>query len=112
MADLFGARQLYLLGCFCQSAVTLACGLSRTGTQIIVFRALAGISISMCLPSSVSLITHSFAPGKRRNIAFAAMGGGQPVGFAIGLSLGGVFADTIGWRWFAPLVITRFENTH
>ncbi|KAH6884588.1 integral membrane protein [Thelonectria olida] len=99
MADLFGARQLYLLGCFCQSVVTLACGLSRTGTQIIVFRAFAGISISMCLPSSVSLITHSFLPGKRRNIAFAAMGGGQPVGFAIGLSLGGVFADTIGWRW-------------
>jgi len=27
------------------------------------------------------------------------MGGGQPVGFSIGLVLGGVFAETIGWRW-------------
>jgi len=27
------------------------------------------------------------------------MGGGQPIGFSVGLVLGGVFADTIGWRW-------------
>jgi predicted MFS family arabinose efflux permease len=27
------------------------------------------------------------------------MGGGQPIGFSFGLVLGGVFADTIGWRW-------------
>lgn len=37
--------------------------------------------------------------GKRRNIAFATMGGGQPVGFALGLTLGGVFTQTVGWRW-------------
>jgi MFS family permease len=27
------------------------------------------------------------------------MGGGQAVGFGLGLALGGVFSDTIGWRW-------------
>jgi predicted MFS family arabinose efflux permease len=27
------------------------------------------------------------------------MGAGQPIGFSIGLTLGGVFADSIGWRW-------------
>ena len=27
------------------------------------------------------------------------MGGGQPIGFSLGLTLGGVFVDTIGWRW-------------
>lgn len=27
------------------------------------------------------------------------MGGGQPIGFSFGLVLGGVFSDTIGWRW-------------
>ncbi|TEA17297.1 putative MFS-type transporter [Colletotrichum sidae] len=99
MADLFGARQLYLLGCFFQSVFTLACGLANTGTQLIVFRAFAGVAISMCLPSAVSIITHAFPSGKRRNIAFASMGGGQPIGFSVGLSVGGVFTDTIGWRW-------------
>lgn len=99
LCDVVGNRSMYLLGCALQSAFTLACGLSQTGTQLIIFRALAGIAISCCLPSAVSIITHSFPPGKSRNVAFASMGGGQPIGFSIGLTMGGVFADTIGWRW-------------
>ncbi|TDZ24512.1 putative MFS-type transporter [Colletotrichum orbiculare MAFF 240422] len=96
---LWACLGLYLLGCFFQSVFTLACGLANTGTQLIVFRAFAGVAISMCLPSAVSIITHAFPSGKRRNIAFASMGGGQPIGFSVGLSVGGVFTDTIGWRW-------------
>lgn len=53
----------------------------------------------MCLPTAVSIITHTFPAGKRRNIAFACMGAGQPLGYSVGLLLGGLFADTIGWRW-------------
>lgn len=99
IADVVGSRIMYLIGCTLQSAFTLACGLSRTGMQLVVFRAFAGIAISFCLPSAVSIITSTFPEGKSRNIAFASMGGGQPIGFAIGLTLGGVFSDTIGWRW-------------
>jgi MFS family permease len=90
---------MYLTGCILQSIFTLACGLSRTGTQLIVFRAFGGIAISFCLPSAVSTITSTFPEGKSRNVAFASMGGGQPIGFSLGLVLGGIFADTIGWRW-------------
>lgn len=90
---------MYLLGSFLQSAFTLACGLSRTGGQLILFRGLAGIASSLCLPSAVSIITNAFGTGKRRNLAFASMGSGQPIGFSIGLTLGGIFADSIGWRW-------------
>jgi MFS family permease len=90
---------MYLTGCVLQSGFTLACGLSQTGMQLIVFRAFAGIAISFCLPSAVSIITSTFPEGKSRNIAFASMGGGQPIGFSLGLVLGGVLSDTIGWRW-------------
>jgi MFS family permease len=90
---------MYLVGSFLQSIFTLGCGLSRTSYQLILFRGLAGIAISLCLPSAVSIITNSFPEGKHRNIAFASMGGAQPIGFSIGLTLGGVFAQTIGWRW-------------
>ncbi|KAI8939198.1 hypothetical protein NX059_005028 [Plenodomus lindquistii] len=99
IADVVGARPMYLIGCFLQSGFTLACGLSQSGTQLIVFRAFAGVAISFCLPSAVSIITATFPEGKSRNIAFASMGGGQPIGFSFGLVLGGVFSDTIGWRW-------------
>ncbi|CAO2654471.1 Nn.00g112040.m01.CDS01 [Neocucurbitaria sp. VM-36] len=99
VADVVGSRPMYLTGCILQSAFTLACGLAQTGTQLIVFRAFAGVAISFCLPSAVSIITNTFPEGKSRNIAFASMGGGQPIGFSLGLVLGGVFSDTIGWRW-------------
>jgi MFS family permease len=90
---------MYLLGSLLQSVFTLACGLSRTSGELILFRGLAGIATSICLPSAVSIITTTFPTGQRRNIAFASMGSGQPIGFAIGLTMGGVFADSIGWRW-------------
>ena len=90
---------MYILGCFLQSVFTLACGLAQSPFQLIFFRGLAGIAIAFCLPSAVSLITTYFPHGKRRNMAFAAMGGGQPVGFSIGLTVGGVLVDSsAGWR--------------
>ena len=99
VADVVGSRFMYILGCFLQSAFTLACGLAQNPFQLILFRGLAGIAIAFCLPSAVSLITAYFPHGKRRNMAFASMGGGQPVGFSIGLTVGGVLVDSSAtWR--------------
>lgn len=90
---------MYLTGCLLQVVFTLACGLSKTSTQLVVFRALSGIAASFCLPSVVALINDTFPPGPRRNMAFASMGGGQPVGFGLGITLGGIIADKLGWQW-------------
>ena len=97
IADVVGSRIMFLIGTLFQAIFVLACGLARTGAQMIVFRGLAGIALSLCLPSAVSIITSSFV-GRRRDIAFAAMGGGFPLGFSIGVVLGGILTDTIGWR--------------
>lgn len=101
---------MYLIGCFLQSAFTLACGLAQSPFQLIFFRALAGIAIAFCLPSAVSLITTYFPHGKRRNIAFAAMGGGQPIGFAIGLTTGGLVSDSSA-TWRGAFYIAAGLNT-
>lgn len=98
IADVLGSRLMYLIGCVLQAAFILGCGLSQTSAQIILFRGLSGIAVALCLPSAVAIITRSFV-GKRRDWAFASMGGGQPVGFAVGLAIGGVLTDSIGWRW-------------
>ncbi|KLJ09756.1 hypothetical protein EMPG_14817 [Blastomyces silverae] len=99
IGDLIGSRTVYLTGSLLLAAFTLACGLARTGIQLIMFRAISGIAISMCLPTAVSIITTSFPTGRGRNIAFGCLGAAQPVGFSIGISLGGVLVDTIGWRY-------------
>lgn len=107
VADVVGAKLVWVTGSFLYVIFTVAVGLSRTGVQIILFRTFLGASIAMCLPTSVSLITNTFPKGTWRNIAFASNGMGQPLGYSVGLILGGVFTDTIGWRWsfFASAII-------
>lgn len=90
---------MYLWGCGLLVGFTLGCGLAKTGIQLIIFRAFQGVAISFCLPSAVSIITNNFPTGRRRNIAFACLGAAQPVGFSVGLVLGGVLVDSIGWRY-------------
>ncbi|KAK7427034.1 hypothetical protein QQZ08_006461 [Neonectria magnoliae] len=98
VADVVGTRPVFLLGAALYAAATLAVGLARDAAQLIVFRALQGVAMSLCMPSAVSLITTTFPSGRLRNVAFAVFGGGSPLGFAIGLVLGGVFVQLSGWR--------------
>lgn len=99
IADVIGNRPVFLTGCALLTAFTLGCSLSKTGLQLIAFRALQGVALSLCMPTAVSLITNNFPTGRRRNMAFAFLGGGLPIGFALGLVLGGILVDSIGWRY-------------
>ena len=80
MADVIGNRPLFLIGCFLHLVFGLGCALVRTGTQLIAFRALQGLALSLCMPTSVGIITSNFGEGSGRNLAFACFGGGNPVG--------------------------------
>lgn len=55
--------------------------------------------MSMCLPSATSLITSNIKFGRRRNVAFSCLGAAQPIGFAMGLTVGGVFVQYLSWRY-------------
>jgi len=102
IADVLGCRRACLLGGFFQAASALGAGLARTSTQLIALRGAAGLAASFCLPGAVGVAAQAFplsSSPRRRSAAFAAMGGGQAVGFGLGLALGGVFSDTVGWRW-------------
>ncbi|KAI2636182.1 MFS general substrate transporter [Xylaria nigripes] len=98
IADVVGAKRSYLVGSFLSAVWILACGLSRTGIQLIIFRGMHGISIAMCLPSSVSILTANFPTGMLRNAAFACLGAAQPMGFLVGLIIGGILTDLVSWR--------------
>ncbi|KAI0907266.1 MFS general substrate transporter [Ustulina deusta] len=98
LADVVGAKTSYIAGSFLSAVWVLACGLARTGTQLIIFRAIHGLAIAMCLPSSVSILTANFPTGKLRNTAFACLGAAQPMGFLVGLIIGGVLTDLVSWR--------------
>ncbi|KFZ18016.1 hypothetical protein V501_01403 [Pseudogymnoascus sp. VKM F-4519 (FW-2642)] len=101
-ADILGCRRACLLGGLFQAACALGAGLAVTPVQLIALRATAGLAASFCLPGAVGVAAHVFpvnSSPRHRSVAFAAMGGGQAVGFGLGLALGGVFSNTVGWRW-------------
>ncbi|KAG6362489.1 hypothetical protein INS49_010720 [Diaporthe citri] len=99
IADILGPKPTWVAGSFLFIIFTVALGFATTGIQVIMFRTCLGVAMSMCLPTTVSLITNTFPKGKWRNTSFAMNGMAQPLGYALGLVLGGVFTDTIGWRW-------------
>ncbi|KAF2730744.1 MFS general substrate transporter [Polyplosphaeria fusca] len=98
VADVAGPRRVELIGMFLLAIFTLMCGVSATGVQLVVFRALQGIAMALHLPSSVALLTGAIPPGRARNIGFGCLGLSQPLGFSFGLVISGVMIDRAGWR--------------
>lgn len=99
IADLVGNLIINLVGTLIIASFILASGVSQTGLQLTIFRALQGIGAAMCFPTSTSILTESFPAGKRRNVGFSCLGFGQPLGFAFGLVLEGLFQrKPSGWR--------------
>ncbi|KAJ4320379.1 hypothetical protein N0V84_005873 [Fusarium piperis] len=110
VADVVGPRWVDLVGCFASGALMIGSGASGNGTELVAFRALQGIGLGMHLASSVAIITQVLPHGRGRNMAFSCLGLSQPLGFSIGLVLGGIFVDTVGWRvgWYLSGALTLF----
>ena len=102
IADVLGSRGVELLGCFANGAVMLGQGASRSGAELVGLRAIQGVALALHLAASVGVITEHVPEGRGRNIAFSCLGLSQVLGFSVGLVLGGIFVDTIGWRagWY------------
>jgi MFS family permease len=98
IADVIGPRSINLVGCFLLACFILACGLSRTGIQLIMFRALQGVASALAVPTGISIVSTSIADGRPRNLGFACLGLSQPLGFSLGLVLGGILINTVSWR--------------
>ncbi|KFY64201.1 hypothetical protein V497_01785 [Pseudogymnoascus sp. VKM F-4516 (FW-969)] len=99
IADHIGNRNMNIFGCFFAGLFVLAAGLSQTGAQLTAFRGLQGIGAAMCLPTAFSIISKTIPMGRRRNIAFACLGLGQPLGWFLGLLVGGICEGSQpGWR--------------
>ncbi|UKZ78318.1 hypothetical protein TrVFT333_006054 [Trichoderma virens FT-333] len=98
IADVVGTKTMSLIGAFTAALSAMACGLAQNSDQLIAFRALQGITNAIIVPSSVSIISTSLEEGRPRNLGFACLGFAGPIGFSLGLVLGGVFTDSTGWR--------------
>lgn len=79
------------------SGFTVACGLSTSFVQILMARIGVGIGEAGCTPSAQSLIADS-VPANKRATALGTFSMGVPIGSLAGLVLGGIVAQSYGWR--------------
>ena len=98
LAAVLGNRLINLTGVFFLAVFCLAIGFARNGAELIAFRTLGGIALAMFIPTSIGTVSNNVPSGRMRNIGFSLVGLSQTIGYGIGLVLGGVFIDTIGWR--------------
>ncbi|KAI4730327.1 MFS general substrate transporter [Aureobasidium sp. EXF-10728] len=98
IADVLGTRPMILTASALLAISATCCGVSRNGAELIACRGLQGISNAIAVPASVSIISTRVRDGQPRNIGFSCLGFAAPLGFLLGLVLGGVFVDGVGWR--------------
>jgi EmrB/QacA subfamily drug resistance transporter len=99
IADLVGRRRVFITGVALFSLASLIAGLASTEATLIGARAFQGIGAALMTPAALSILMTSFAEGPERNKALGIWGAVGASGGTVGVLLGGVFTDTIGWEW-------------
>jgi EmrB/QacA subfamily drug resistance transporter len=98
-ADLFGRRRVFLGGLVLFSLASLAGGLATSQQWLISARAVQGIGAAIISPAALSILTTTFAEGRDRNTAMGVWGAVAGAGGAVGVLLGGILTDSLGWEW-------------
>ncbi|MCJ1341756.1 hypothetical protein MMC09_007053 [Bachmanniomyces sp. S44760] len=98
LSDIFGRKNALLFGYAVFGIGCLFCGLARNMNELVAARAFAGIG-GGGMTTVVSIMMSDIVPLRERgtwqgiiNIIYAS-------GAGIGAPLGGILADSIGWRW-------------
>ncbi len=98
-ADLFGRRRTLLTGMIAFTSFSFLIGVSRSVPMLILLRALQGMSAALMSPSALSIVLTTFRDGPERNRALGYWTLVATGGAAIGLLLGGILTEYVGWRW-------------
>ena len=79
------------------SAMTALCGVATNFVQLLLARIGVGVGEAGCTPPAHSLIS-DIVPPERRSSALAFYALGIPIGTLLGMMIGGLLADWVGWR--------------
>ncbi|CAN5246780.1 MFS transporter [soil metagenome] len=99
MGDLLGSKRLFQLGLLIFGLASVGCAIAWSPFGLIGFRTLQGMGSAIMIPSSLSILNHTFAgePALRaRAVSFWTAAGG--VSIATGPVLGGLLLQVSNWR--------------
>lgn len=97
IADIVGARRVFILGYLVFMAGSMLCGISPSFYFLVSSRFLQGLGGVMLIASGPSLIPHLIPPAKR-GFAFGLQATAAGLGISLGAPLGGILTELFSWR--------------
>lgn len=79
------------------SGMTALCGLAQNYTHLLLARIGVGVGEAGCTPAAHSLIS-DLVPKEKRASALGFYALGIPIGTVLGMIIGGLLVDALGWR--------------
>lgn len=115
LSDIFGRKECLLFSYVVFGLGCLGCGLAQDINQLIVSRAVAGIG-GGGMNAVVSILLTDIVPLRDRGVWQGYMNIIFGAGTATGAPLGGLLADSLGWRWSfigqVPVVMIAFITVY
>jgi EmrB/QacA subfamily drug resistance transporter len=97
--DLLGRRRVFIGGLSLFVGASLLGGLAQSEAWLLGARALQGVGAAIAAPSTLALLTTTFAEGAARTRAISMYSSASAAGASIGVLLGGLLTDLFSWRW-------------
>lgn len=97
LADMFGRVKLYNFGLILFTIASFLCSLAQTGPELIMFRIIQALGAAFLFSNSAAILTDAF-DAKERGKALGLNQVSIVIGSALGLVLGGILTETLGWR--------------
>jgi len=111
LADLIGARTVFLWSLVVFLLASLACGFAGTMSMLIVARVVQGMSSAGLQLMSQTIIAEATTPRERPKY-MGIIGAAFPIAILVGPVVGGLITDYWGWPWIfwinLPLGVVAF----
>jgi EmrB/QacA subfamily drug resistance transporter len=98
LSDMYGRKIFYIIGISIFATFSLACGLSHSMTELIVFRGIQGIGGGIMMTNAFTVIADIFPPEKRGKFQ-GLLSSVWSFASVIGPTTGGFLTDSISWHW-------------
>ena len=99
LADIFGARRMFIIGTGIFGLGSLLAALSTGVPTLVLGEAIIeGTGASLMLPATMGILSSTFV-GRERATAFSTWGAVLGAGIAFGPLLGGFLTTNYSWRW-------------
>jgi len=98
LADRVGRKRLLLISVVGFTVSSVLCASAVSLTEMVVFRALQGVSGAFIVPLAQATL-FDINPREKHGQAMALFGGGVMIGPIMGPVLGGWLTDNYNWRW-------------